>query len=101
MKTNKPNVYAASDYAGLGAKNASFYYGYESSYCNECKKMVENGEFCEVDSDHETEWCFVAKFNGEEITIPHSKLGAKDKFNVVECLMLGVGWILAKYKLAL
>jgi hypothetical protein len=31
--------------------------------------------------------------------IPFSKLGCKDMSNVVDCLMTGVGWVLAKYEL--
>jgi hypothetical protein len=79
-RMNKPDAYVSGDYAGLSFKNGSFYYGYE----------VEINE----------EWCFVAKFTENEIIIPFSKLGCKDMFDVNNCLLTGVGWILAKYKLS-
>ena len=59
--------------------SASFYYGYEVRINNM--------------------WCFEAKFNDEKITIPVSKLGVKNALDVVECLLMGIGLILAKYKL--
>lgn len=80
---NKPDFYHSSDYAGLSFRNGSFYYGYEETH----------GE--------DDEWCFSAKFVGTEIIIPFSKLGAKDMFDVTDCLMVGIGWILAKYNLTL
>jgi len=76
----KPSISIASDYVVLTTKNASFYYGYEVTINNM--------------------WCFEAKFNDEKVTIPVSKLGVKNG-NVVECLLMGIGWILAKYKLQL
>ena len=78
---NRPKCYSASDYAGLSTRNGKFYYGYE----------VTDGE----------EWCFTATFDDTEITIPFSKLGAKDMLNVRDCLLIGIGWVLAKYKLVL
>jgi hypothetical protein len=80
---NKPNFYTASDYAGLTFCGGSFYYGYE------------------VTSGDDEEWCFSAKFGENEIIIPFSKLGAKNMFDVTVCLNMGIGWILAKYKLTL
>ena len=78
----KPNFYSASDYAGLRFEGGSFYYGYEHT--------------------QNDEWCFVAKLDGVEkqIEVPFSKLGAKDQWNCVECLMIGIGWVLTKYNLA-
>jgi uncharacterized OB-fold protein len=97
---NKPDFYHASDYAGLSFKNGSFYYGYEHTVCLECGKTNNPGhEYCDVCEDADRDWCFVATLDGEEIVIPFSKLGAEDMFDVVDCLMVGVGWILAKYKL--
>ena len=75
----KPSISIASDYAVLSTKNASFYYG--------CEVTINNM------------WCFEAKFNDEKITIPVSKLGVKNALDVVECLLMGIGWILAKYRL--
>ncbi|MGD9157198.1 MAG: hypothetical protein PVG39_02205 [Desulfobacteraceae bacterium] len=80
---NKPDAYSASDYAGLSFRGGGFYYGYEET------------------SGENDEWCFSAKFDGVEIVIPFSKLGAKDMFNVNNCLLVGIGWVLAKYKLSL
>ena len=77
---NKPDVYISSDYAGLNTDNANFYYGYECT-------------------DENDEWCFSAKCAGEETIIPFSKLQAKDQFDVVDCLLIGIGWILTKYQL--
>jgi len=76
----KPKAYESSDYAGLVCKNAKFYYGHE-----------------ETDGD---EWCFTAKFNGQKIKIPSSKLNVKDPWNCGECLLMGIGWVLTKYKIS-
>ena len=97
---NKPDFYHASDYAGLSFKNGNFYYGYEHSICKECGETNGPGtEYCSNHEDADRDWCFVAKFDGKEIVIPFSKLGASDMFNVVECLAMGMGWLLAKYEL--
>ena len=95
---NKPDFYRSDDYAGLTTRIASFYYGYEHSICCECGKE-NNGEYCEEHEDADREWCFVAKMLDKEIVIPYSKLGANDMFSVVECLNMGIGWVLAKYNL--
>ncbi len=79
---NKPMIYESSDYAGIGAKNFTAYYGYEVT-------------------DGNGEWCFKAEFNDMEIKIPFSKLEASDKDNCQDCLLHGIGWLLAKYKLSL
>ncbi len=71
--------YYSSDYAGIEATNASFYYGYE-----------------ETKND---EWCFVAEFNDTKITIPFSELEAKNEYEVVDCLMAGIAYILSKYRI--
>lgn len=76
----KPDTYIASDYAGLRCKNAKFYYGYEKT---------ENDE-----------WCFTAEFNDQKITIPQSKLGVKDTWNCVECLLTGIGWVLTNFRIS-
>lgn len=78
---NRPDIGISDDYAVLKAKNARFYYGYE----------------CTADD----EWCFEAKFNGQSIIIPQSKLGVKDPWDVVENLLAGIGWVLARYKLGI
>jgi hypothetical protein len=80
-KPNKPTVSIAGDYAILEALNAEFYYGYEET---------EGGD-----------WCFVAKFDGKKIVIPSSKLGVRDEFDVATCLLVGIGWVLAKYQLTI
>jgi hypothetical protein len=69
------SVYAASDYAGISGGRFSFYFGYEETM----------GE----------EWCFVAKEGDQEIMrIPQSKLGVKDRWDVVENLMAGISkWL--------
>ena len=86
--SNKPRISIASDYAVLTAKNAKFYYGYERTVNGE-----EDGEG--------GEWCFVATIGEKEIVIPSSKLGVDDDTDVVECLMTGIGWILARYQLVI
>jgi hypothetical protein len=78
---NKPSFGMSSDYAFMDFKNGSFYYGYE------------------ITSGDDEEWCFEADFNKRKITIPFSKLGASDMFNCADCLLMGIGWILAKYDL--
>jgi hypothetical protein len=85
-EVNKPDFYCSSDYAGLTTRVGSFYYGYE----------VLSG------NDEDVEWCFEAIITGKQtITIPFSKLGCKDQFDVVTCLMMGIGWVMAKYNLEL
>lgn len=78
----RPDIYSSSDYAGIKSKNFEAYYGYE----------VE---------DENEEWCFEATFNDQTITIPFSKLKGRDQFNCVENLLIGVSWLLMKYKLTL
>lgn len=97
---NKPDFYVASDYAGLEFSGGSFYYGYEHSICSICGTK-NDGEFCDKHENASSVWCFVASFDGQEIVIPSSKLGASDSSDVVECLNTGIGWVLAKYKLVL
>lgn len=76
----KPNFYYSDDYAGLATDNAKFYYGYETQI-NE-------------------EWCFTAEIKGfDKIVVPFSRLKADDQWECVDCLMVGIGWILTKYKL--
>ena len=97
---NKPSISISDDYICLGAKNASFYYGYEVGLCKDCG-VVNSGDTCPNDNDHEVEWCFKAICKGieEVIIIPDSKLGGSDKFNVTEKLLEGIGWVLAKHSL--
>ena len=78
----KPYVYSKNDYAGITAKNFIAHYGYE----------VEDGN---------EEWCFQASFNDETITIPFSKLKGDDPFNCEHNLMLGIAWLMMKYKITL
>ena len=96
---NKPSIGINDDYICLDAKNASFYYGYEVGSCKECG-IVSNGDACPNDSDHEVEWCFQAKFNDTTINIPASKLGIKGALDMTECLLAGIGWVLAKYNIS-
>jgi hypothetical protein len=77
---NRPSISIASDYATLHAKNADFYYGYE-------------------EEDEEGNWCFVATFDDNKIVIPSTKLGVRDDTDTAKCLLAGIGWILAKYRL--
>lgn len=85
MNINRPDFYSASDYAGLTTRAGSFYYGYEV-----------------LSDDEDAEWCFEAIITGKQtIKIPFSKLGCKDQFDVVVCLMIGIGWVLARYNLEL
>lgn len=81
----KPEVYIKNDYAGIGNKNFTAYYGYEET----------------IGEGDDEEWCFKAEFNDEVIIIPFSKLGCSDMFNVGICLMTGIAWLFAKYKLTL
>lgn len=79
---SKPEVYSASDYAGISTENFSAYYGYEQV-------------------DENDEWCFTATIEETKIKIPFSKLKAKDQFNCKDCLLMGIAWVLTKYKLTL
>lgn len=78
----KPDVYSSSDYAGITANNFKAYYGYEVT-------------------DENEEWCFEATFGTKTITIPFSKLKSDDQFNCEHNLILGIAWLMMKYKLAL
>lgn len=70
------SYFIAEDYAGMMCRKYSFYYGYEET--------TEKGD--------DSEWCFVAKENGVEISrIASSLLGVGDPFDVVECLLAGIG----------
>ena len=84
--------YRASDYAGLSTDGVSFYYGYEATH---------EGE--DFDKDEENyEWCFQATDKQDRmLTIPFSELGADDMFDVIDCLMIGIGTYLETLKLAL
>ena len=89
-KVRRPFVAVSGDYASLTAHNASFYYGYE----------------CAVGEGDDEEWCFEAKFNDNTITIPYSKLVgrtpkrmAPERWDCEQCLLLGIGWVLTKYKI--
>lgn len=77
----KPKISIASDYAVFTSKNLSAYYGYE-------------------ETDKNDEWCFVAEFNGEKVTIPSSKLGLEDSFNVSGGLLMGIAWVTTKYAIS-
>lgn len=59
------------------------------------------GEYCEDHPEADRDWCFTANLPGisEMIVIPFGKLGTTDMFDVVENLNMGIGWVLAKYKL--
>lgn len=99
---SKANIYTASDYAGLIAKHFKANYGYEEVYCTDCRVFAKVGTDDYADHEgHETEWCFVAEFNGETIRIPSSKLKADDARDTGMCLLKGIAWLLEKYELRL
>jgi len=75
----RPTVLLSDDYAVLSTENHEFYYGYEET---------EN-----------LEWCFTTTINEEKIKVPFSKLKVKDEFACAENLLIGIGWVLTKYKL--
>lgn len=94
----KPEFYMSDDYAGLKTKGAKFYYGYEKALCPICGKISVTN--CEDHPDEECEWCFTADIDGlEKIVVPFSRLGAEDRWDVVDCCTIGIGWVLTKYKL--
>lgn len=96
----KPTFSVNDDYATLHTVNGNFYYGYEESKCMSCGDMIPPGEECIHCVDKEQEWCFKAMIKGmEDIVVPHSKLCVQDPFDCTECLMVGIGWVLTKYKL--
>lgn len=84
-----PRPYWSDDYAGIEGLNGGvgFYYGYEHQVCprhNDC-------------SCDEKEWCFVAMLDGKDIcVIPHSKLNVGSKWNCMECLVAGIGLMVAQ-----
>jgi hypothetical protein len=79
----EPIVGISDDYASCSFGQYSFYYGYE--------------EVCGEDDD----WCFVAKFNGNEIKIPGSKIGLDKNGEMSENVLTGILWLFAKYDLKL
>ena len=93
----KPSASNASDYATLHAENATFYFGYEETWCPEhgFRDDVEGQKSCD---GCDTEWCFVAKLNGETVRVQQSKLGASDKWDCRENLLMGIGWVLTKWR---
>jgi hypothetical protein len=91
---DKPNFYSASDYAGLDTKDASFYYGYECTACHVCGNT---NEYCDGHPEAGRDWCFIAKIGGKEIVVPFQELQYRDMFDVVGCLLVGIGWVLAKH----
>lgn len=93
----KPQIGISDDYAAMSFAGNSFYYGYEHSLCGECGKR-NKGEYCDDHEDADSIWCFVAALKeSDEIVIPYTKLGA-DKFDVVDNLLIGMGWLFAKYE---
>ena len=83
-KIKRPTFSLAEDYATMSCESGTFYYGYEST--------ADDGE-----------WCFTASVNGinNNIKIPFSLLKAKDQFACGECLMVGIGWVLTKYRISI
>ena len=79
----KPSIGISDDYASCSFFGYSFYYGYE-----------------EV-SGKDDDWCFIAKFNGDEIKIPGSKIGLDQNGEMAENLLTGILWLFAKYDLNL
>lgn len=98
-KIIEPSVYVSDDYAGVSFNGGSFYYGYEYARCEDCGHQTTNGGSCPDHEDSEQEWCFVAKFDGEEIIIPNSKLKGDVRDNVEERLLMGIGWLFARFEL--
>jgi hypothetical protein len=91
--------YASSDYAGLDFEGGAFYYGYEESICTTCGKDTGAGsEYCDEEDHDDREWCFVATMDGEITRIPFSALPSKEMFNVVGCLLDGIGVFLSTHK---
>ena len=63
----------SDDYACLETPIARFYYGYEI--------VKPDGE-----------WCFELRLGKLiPIVVPFSELGCRDQFDVVECLLAGIG----------
>ena len=92
----KPITGINDDYAVCSYGDYSFYYGYEYSKCGECGEInCKNEDHADADS----EWCFVAKFEREEIIIPRKKLGIERFCEPAEALLIGITWLFAKYKL--
>lgn len=80
----KPNVYWASDYAGIDVPRVGkFYYGYEET----------------IGSEDEEEWCFSARFGNQEVIIPFSKLEAEDQCNCQDCLLHGIAQLISSKRL--
>lgn len=78
----RPHGYVSGDYAGIKAKHACFYYGYEIT-------------------GPDDEWCFVATMSDDtEIVVPWSELkSGASQFDCVANLLQGIAWVMQKYKL--
>ena len=79
---SRRNAILADDYAVINAGGVRLYYGYE------------------VTSGPDREWCFQATGPGVEVTIPFSELGARDRDDTAECLMIGIGRLIERGILA-
>lgn len=79
-------VYVAGDYGGFRVGNVELYYGYECTN--------EKGE-----------WCFYIKTNRFQTNPPviwsWKELGAKDQFDVTDCLLRGIARLMSEGKLVL
>lgn len=111
------SVYSSGDYAGIRADGFSAYYGYAHT-------NGQDGRKCDPECDSE-DWCFVfhmeekkieTSFNrlgiegvvakkdwefvvrkpSKDVVIPFWKLGAKDMFDVKDCLIRGLAIVISE-----
>ena len=76
------------DYYSVDFKGGSFYYGYECSYCHDCKKWLDGGsEYCDKSEDHKTSWGFHGKIGDFERRYP---VTMGDQFDVVGKMESGI-----------
>lgn len=110
MNKEKPQIFEASDYAGIKAGDFYLYYGYERIYCPrhdhagmQDNTSCEHDNNAENDCDNDTEWCFVAK-KGETVIAWYRKSDLDDlvrqENSCAQYLMAGIAAMLEGKKLS-
>jgi len=93
-----PEIIVSDDYAGMKVWNKKFFYGAVPADDGNGEEWVFKAEF----EEHYSENGRLMK-RDRKVLIPFDKLGAPDadEGNCVECLMIGIWWVLTKYNLTL
>jgi len=98
------SVSCNDDYATLEiTSKLTFYYGYETEWCNKHKCVIQHGKCKNLDCTtiNHHEWCFTANIFGKWFYIPQSKLEKQMEDWCIGrepayYLLVGIGMILKK-----